>query len=217
MTFNVDYALSILPALLQATTVTFVATIGGFALAAVLGLGIAVAGRTRRRWARRLIQAFVDFIRGTPLLIQLFFVYYILPQAGIVFDALPTGIVCLGVHYSVYLSEVYRAGIDGVPRGQWEAAGALNMSPWQMWRWIVLPQAIPPVIPPLGNYLISMFKDTPVLSTITVSELLRVAIVEGGRTFRYLEPLILVAVIFFILSYPSSLVVRRLELRFARA
>ena len=122
----------------------------------------------------------------------------------------------LGIHYSVYLSEVYRAGIEGVARGQWEAAQSLNMTPRQAWRLVVLPQAIPPVIPPLGNYLISMFKDTPVLSTITVSELLRVAVVEGTRTFRFLEPLILVAVIFLALSYPSSLIVRRLELRFAR-
>ena len=216
MIFDTEYALSLLPDLLRGAGVTMAATLGGFAFASVLGLGLAVLGKTRRAVVRLVVQLAIDFVRGTPLLIQLFFVYYVLPLAGLTFDALPTGIVVLGLHYATYLAEVYRSGIDGIPRGQWEAALALNLDPRRTWTRIIIPQAVPPVIPALGNYLISMFKDTPVLSTITVSEMLRVAIIEGGRTFRYVEPITLVGLIFLLMSYPSSLLVRRLELRLAR-
>ena len=127
---------------------------------------------------------------------QLFFLFYILPGYGLTLDALTTGVLALGLHYSSYTAEVYRSGIQGVPRGQWEAATALNFSPVQTWRRVILPQAIPPVIPALGNYLIGMFKDTPLLATITVLELLGTALTEAGRTFRYLEPITLVGLIF---------------------
>jgi polar amino acid transport system permease protein len=217
MTFDVDYALRILPMLLNATVVTFQATIWGMALAVVGGLFLAILRMSRFRPISALAGGYVQFVRSTPLLTQLFFLFYILPIYGLTLDAFTTGVLGLGLHYSSYTAEVYRAGIQGVPRGQWEAATTLNLSPLKTWRLIILPQAIPPVIPPLGNYLVGMFKDTPLLATITVLELLGVALTEAGRSFRYLEPITIVGAIFLALSFPSALLVRSLERRFGTA
>lgn len=216
MTFDVDYALEILPLLLNATVVTFQATMWGMALAIVGGLVLAVMRMSRLRPVSAIAGGYIEFVRSTPLLTQLFFLFYILPIYGLTLDAFMTGVLGLGLHYSSYTAEVYRGGIQGIPRGQWEAATALNLSPLRTWRLIVLPQAIPPVIPALGNYLVGMFKDTPLLATITVLELLGVALTEAGRTFRYLEPITIVGAIFLALSFPSALLVRGLERRFAR-
>jgi polar amino acid transport system permease protein len=123
----------------------------------------------------------------------------------------------LGIHYGTYCSEVYRAGIAGVPRGQWEAARALNMRTVTAWRRIVLPQAIPPIVPALGNYLIALFKETPVLFVITVVELFGQALQIMGQTYRPFEPILLVGLIFLLMSYPAALFVRSLEKRLAHA
>ena len=217
MTFDVDYALRILPMLLNATVVTFQATAWGMAFAVVGGLFLAILRMSRFRVVSGLAGFKIEFGRSTPLLTQLFFLFYILPLYGLTLDAFMTGVLGLGLHYSSYTAEVYRGGIQGVPRGQWEAATALNLSPLRTWRLVVLPQAIPPVIPALGNYLVGMFKDTPLLASITVLELFGVAIAEAGITFRYLEPMTIVGAIFLALSFPSALLVRGLERRFARA
>ena len=213
MSFDWDYARHVLPDLLAGAVVTLEATVGGMALAAVLGLGLAVARMSRVPFVSPVAGALIEFIRDTPLLIQLYLLFYILPRYGLTLGALETGLLGLGVNYSAYTAEVYRAGIQGLPRGQWEAATALNLSPLRTWTDIILPQAIPPIIPPLGNYLISMFKDTPILFTITVPELLGVALSESNESFRYLEPLTIVGVIFLLLSLPSSALVLRLEKR----
>lgn len=215
MTFDADYALSILPMLLNATVVTFQATAWGMTFAIIGGLLLAILRMSRFRMVSGLAGFYIEFVRSTPLLTQLFFLFYILPLYGLTLDAFTTGVVGLGLHYSSYTAEVYRGGIQGVARGQWEAATALNLSPLRTWRLVVLPQAIPPVIPALGNYLVGMFKDTPLLATITVLELFGVAIAEAGITFRYLEPMTIVGAIFLALSFPSALFVRSLERRFA--
>lgn len=209
--FNWEYALSILPALLRATTVTVYATISGMALATLLGLLVALGRRSQSRLVSRLLGAFVEFVRSTPLLVQLYFLFYVLPKYGITLSPFLTGLIGLGAHYSAYTSEVYRAGIEAVPREQWEAATALNFSRRHTWTSIILPQAVPPMIPALGNYLIAMFKETPQLSAITVVELLTTAKMEASHTFMYTEPLSLVGLIFLALSYPSGLLLRRLE------
>jgi polar amino acid transport system permease protein len=200
-----------LPVLLEGFKITLLATVLGFLLAAVLGLVIAIARRSLPRVLAKLLGAVVEFIRLTPLVVQLLFVYYLLPQ----FSALQIGIAVLGVHYSTYMAEVYRAGIDAVPAGQWEAATALSLSPARTWRAVVLPQAVRRVVPALGNYAVSMFKDTPFLFTITVVEMVTAAQQFGARNFQYLEPLTLAGLIFLIASYPTSLLVRRLERRLA--
>jgi polar amino acid transport system permease protein len=213
--FNFDYALEILPKLLQGAVVTLQATVAGMAFALVGGLLLAMMRLSGFRILRWVSTAIVEFVRSTPLLIQLFFVFYVLPRFGFQLNPFVAGVLALGIHYSSYTSEVYRAGIQAVPRGQWEAAAALNLSPVRTWTRAILPQAIPPIIPVLGNYLIAMFKDTPVLFTISVHELFFEALSEAGRTYRYFEPITLVGLIFLVLSLGSAFLVRKLENRLA--
>ncbi|MGE8682521.1 MAG: ectoine/hydroxyectoine ABC transporter permease subunit EhuD, partial [Achromobacter marplatensis] len=158
----------------------------------------------------------IEFVRSTPLLVQMYFLFSVLPLTGAQMSPLTTGIVALGLHYAAYCAEVYRAGIEAVPRGQWEAATALNMSRWRTAIGVVLPQAIPPVVPALGNYLVAMFKDTPLLSAITVVELLQQSKMIGSATFRYTEPLTLVGLLFLALSLVAAWGVRGLEARLQR-
>lgn len=209
-----DFTLQILPDLLRAFLVTVQVTVLGMSLALVLGLVLAILRRVPLRIISLPTYWTVEFIRSTPLLVQIYFLFFVLPNAGIRMSPMTTGVLALGLHYSAYTAEVYRAGIESVPKGQWEAALALNMGPWQVWRAIILPQAIPPVIPALGNYLIAMFKDTPMLAAITVLELLQTAKLIGAETFRYLEPLTLVGLLFLAISLLSSRFIRRLEARF---
>jgi polar amino acid transport system permease protein len=121
------------------------------------------------------------------------------------------------LHYGTYTSEVYRAGIDAIEKGQWEAAVALNFSPLDTWTRIILPQSIPPMIPALGNYLVAMFKETAQLSAITITELLLTGRIIGTQTFRFLEPITMVGLLYFLISYPSALIVQKLEARYARS
>ena len=216
MSFDWQFALEILPALLGGLWVTIQVSLLAFALAAVLGLFMALGRRSNNKWLSEPIGVLVEFVRSTPLLVQLFFFFYVLPRYGLRMPAFILGTIALGLHYGTYASEVYRAGINAVGRGQWEAATALNFSPVRTWTGIILPQAIPPMIPALGNYLVAMFKESAQLSAITVTELLATASIIGAQTFRYLEPITLVGALYFLISYPSSLVVRRLEARYAR-
>ncbi|MCX5569962.1 ectoine/hydroxyectoine ABC transporter permease subunit EhuD [Kaistia nematophila] len=215
MIFDLSYMLQITPLLLKGAVVTLQATVLGTLLAAILGLGLAILNRSRFRLVRHATTAVMMFVRNTPLLIQLFFLFYVLPQYGIALPAFVTGTIALGIHYSTYMAEVYRAGIAAVPRGQWEAAYALNMTRRQMWLRVVLPQAIPPIIPALGNYTVSMLKETPLLATVGILELLGMALFEAARTYRYYEPLTLVGIIFLIFSLISAVLIRMLEKRFA--
>lgn len=214
--FDWEFALEVLPALLKGLVVTVQVALLAFAVAAVLGLLLALARRSESQWLAAPVTGLIEFVRSTPLLVQLFFFFYVLPRYGLRMPAFGLGVLALGLHYGTYTSEVYRAGIEAVERGQWEAARALNLSTTRTWTRIVLPQAIPPMVPALGNYLIGIFKETPQLIAITVVELLTTAQAIGSRSFRYLEPITLVGLLFFLISYPSSILVRRLEVRFAR-
>ena len=156
----------------------------------------------------------LEFIRSTPPLVQLFFIFYawpMVPVVGFALDPFTSAVLGLGIHFSTYISEVYRSGIDGVDKGQWEASTAMNFSTRQKWTKIILPQAIPPTIPMLGNYLIIMFKEVPLASTIGVAGILHMANSYGAQNWAYLEPLTIVAVLFLILSYPSALLFKKLE------
>ncbi len=207
------YLAEIMPSLLEATLVTIRIALLGFALAFVVGLCFAILRLIERPVISMGVFLVLEFVRLTPLLVQLFFAFYVLPEVGISLPAEPTGILVIGLHYSTYTAEVFRSGILSVPSGQWEAGRALSLPSAILWRKIVLPQAIRPMIPALGNYLIQLFKEVPLLSTITVYELLNTANLVAGETFRYLEVLTVVALIFFAISYPSSLVIRQLELK----
>ncbi|CAM4346212.1 ectoine/hydroxyectoine ABC transporter permease subunit EhuD [Paenibacillus tarimensis] len=216
--WNWDYAWSILPDLIAALKTTFWATFGGFIFAAIGGLMLALLGRSPIWIIRAINRLIIEFIRSTPLLVQLFFLYfYILPT---MFPTAPTalvsGIIGLGLHYSTYMSEVYRSGIDAVPKGQWEAAKALNFPRSKTWTSIILPQALPPTLPVMGNYLIVIFKETPLLSAITLVEVLTTAKNAISVSYRPFEAYTLVGVIFLIISYMFSLLVRMMEIRLNR-
>jgi polar amino acid transport system permease protein len=209
--FDWSYALQTLPVLLKASEITLEATGMGAVIAMTLGLLWAILRRSTSRILSWPVALIVEFVRGTPLLVQIYFLFYVLPDTGIRLSPLVTGTLALGLHYSAYCSEIYRAGIDGVARGQWEAAIALNLSRFRTFRAIVIPQAVPPIVPALGNRIIAMFKDTPLLSAITVMELLQTAKVIGAENFRYTEPLTMVGVIFLVFSLISAQGVRWLE------
>jgi polar amino acid transport system permease protein len=207
------YALQVLPQLLGALLVTIEITVLGSVLALLLGLLVAVVRQARVPVLSQVLWALVEFIRSTPLLVQVFFLYFALPRFGITLSAMTVGIIGLGVHYATYTSEVYRAGIEAVPRGQWEAAVALNLPLSRTWTGVILPQAIPRVLPALGNYVISMFKEVPILLAISVVEVVSKAQEIGSATFRFTEPYTLAGLLFLVLSYPASMLVRRLERR----
>lgn len=209
--FDWQFAAQILPELLRTSAYTIGITLVAFAIALVFGLLLAVMRRARVRWLSWPAVAVIEFIRSTPLLIQLYFLFYVLPDYGLTLSALTAGTLGIALHYSCYVAEVYRAGLEGVPRGQWEAAKALSLNPWDAYRGIVLPQAIRPVVPALGNYLIAMFKDTPVLSAITVVELMLQAKNIGSQSFRYIEPITMAGLFFLIVSISVALLVRKLE------
>ncbi|KMS66849.1 amino acid ABC transporter permease [Streptomyces viridochromogenes] len=185
----------------------------GSLISFALGLVWALLMRTPTRWVRWPVGAVTEFIRNTPLLVQLFFFFYVLPEWGLTWPALTTGICAIGLHYSTYTMQVYRAGIEAVPAGQWEAATALNLPVTRTWRVVILPQAIRRVVPALGNYVIAMLKDTPILMTITVMEMLGEARLFAQQNFQFTEPLTVIGVAFILIAYPASLLVRALERR----
>jgi polar amino acid transport system permease protein len=210
MMWDWAFTLEILPVLAKAAIVTVEATFLGFIIAAVLGLVLAVA-RIAFPASAWFISAAVELVRSTPLLIQIFFIYFVFPSFGIVLDAFTAGVLALGLHYGAYCSEVYRAGFDNIPRGQWEASTALNLDGWTTFRDIIIPQAIPPIVPALGNYLVALFKETPLLSAIAVLELMQTAKIIGSDTFRYTEPITIVGLFFLIMSLVSAALIRMTE------
>ena len=206
-----DFAIEILPNMLWATLNTILAAGIGYVIAAIVGLLFLLGQRTPIKIVNMLNREIVEFIRSTPLLIQLFFVYFVLPQFGITLSAWVCGMITIGLHFGTYLSEVYRGALEGVPKTQWEACRALNFSTFYTYRKIVLPQAFPIAIPGMGNYLVGIFKDTPLLSTIGVAELFHAATAVGGYHYRYLEPYTIVGIIFLTLSIPAAIWIRKIE------
>jgi polar amino acid transport system permease protein len=215
--FDWAFAWSILPTLAAGARITFIATIVGFAAALVVGLVLALGRRSRLRLLAWPVAGLIEFIRSTPFVIQVYFIFFVGPQLGIVLAPMTAGLIALGLYYGCFVAEVYRAGLDAVPKGQWEAVTALNMGRWRGYRAVILPQAIPPMVPALGNYLVDMFKATPILSVITVLEMMARAKLIGSETFRYIEPMTLVGLFFLVMTLSSSFLVRRLERVFAGA
>ncbi|MBX4917479.1 MULTISPECIES: ectoine/hydroxyectoine ABC transporter permease subunit EhuD [Rhizobium] len=213
MNWSWDFVAQIMPSLMQGLLVTVEITLVSSVVALALGLVFAVAKMSPVGSVRRVAVLVTEGIRRTPLLVQLYFLFYVLPDLGILLSPFLAGVIGLGLHYATYTSEVYRAGISNVSVGQWEAARACNLTPRQTWTEIILPQAIPPMIPPLGNYVIAMFKETPILSAITVMDLMGEALAQANFNYRYLEPITLVAAGFLIVSLCSAALIKFLENR----
>ncbi len=215
--FDCAFLLSILPALSSGLVVTLQATAGGYALAVLVGLILALGNRSGNRIVSTLCRIYVATLRCTPLLVQLYVAYYLLPLVGVSFSALTTGIIALGLYTGAYLSEVFRAGIEAIDRGQWEAADALGLQRTTKWRKVVLPQVLPLILLPMGNYLIGMFKETPLLAAITVLDVFGMANDVAGQTYRYTEPYVAAALMLLTISvaaaYLLHLMARRARVR----
>ncbi|WP_081755798.1 ectoine/hydroxyectoine ABC transporter permease subunit EhuD [Paucisalibacillus sp. EB02] len=207
------------PYILQGLGVTVGLTFACFLFALIFGFVWVFLRRIKFKPVNWLVTWVMEFIRSTPPLIQLFFIYYawpMVPGIGVSLSSFESAILGLGIHFSTYIGEVYRSGIEGVDKGQWEASTALNFSTRQKWTKIILPQAIPPTIPMLGNYLIIMFKEVPLASTIGVVGILALAETYGTDNFRMLESYTIVALIFLVLSYPSAILINKLEKKMNR-
>jgi polar amino acid transport system permease protein len=209
--WNWAFTLEILPRLLEATLNTLIAAGAGYVIAVFLGLAFALAQRTPFRALTLGVREAVEFIRSTPLVLQIFFVFFVGPQFGVTLSPWTAGMIAIGLHYSAYLSEVYRGGIESVPKGQWEAAAALSLSTRDTYFRIIIPQALPPSLAGMGNYLVGIFKDTPMLSVIGVAELMHTANAIGSENYRYLEPYTMVGIIFLCISLPAAAMVRSFE------
>ncbi|MGW3911601.1 ectoine/hydroxyectoine ABC transporter permease subunit EhuD [Streptomyces sp. NPDC005070] len=216
MTWDWNAVGDFMPHFRDGLLVTLQALALGSVISFALGLVWALLMRTPTRWVRWPVGVATEFVRDTPLLVQLFFLFYVLPEWNITFSALTTGVIAIGLHYSTYTMQVYRAGIEGVPAGQWEAATALGLPARRTWTAVILPQAVRRVVPALGNYVIAMLKDTPLLMTITVLEMLGEARLYSQQHFQFTEPLTVIGVAFILISYPASLLLRALERRLVR-
>jgi polar amino acid transport system permease protein len=190
-------------------------------LSIILATVLAIVGALGRLSTNPVIYAvatlYVSIVRGTPLLVQIFFAYYALPQAGIVLPPIPTGIIALGFNYGAYMTEIFRAGIQAVPSGQAEAASALGMRESHIFRRIVLPQAVRIVIPAIGNEFIAMIKDSSLVSIITVQELLWRAQNVGRAEFQTIPALVIAALAYWGLTIIFTFFQSRLEKRLARS
>jgi His/Glu/Gln/Arg/opine family amino acid ABC transporter permease subunit len=209
--FNTQIAVENLGPLLAGLLITIELTFVVVVLSLGLALLVALGGMSRWPLLRWPIKAYIEIMRGTPLLLQLIYIYYVLPEVGIRLNAFVAGVVGLSLNYSAYISEVYRGGILAVPKGQHDAAAALGMTRVLAMRRIVLPQAIRIVIPTLGNYFISLFKDTALCSVVSIQEVVFTAQILAARNFQYFTLYTVVAAMYFLVSFPAARLVGWLE------
>lgn len=202
--------------MVQSAGMTVILSVLSFPIAVMVGLLIAVGRLYGPRWAKAPLAIYVEFLRGTPVMLQLFFVFFFLPEIGIRVPAFWTAIIGLAVNYSAYESEIYRAGLQAIPTGQMEAALSLGMSRPLALRRIIVPQAFRIVIPPVMNDFIALFKDTSVCSVVTIIELTKRFSVLSQSTGATIELMGMTACLYLLMSYPLSIVSRKLELRMAR-
>jgi His/Glu/Gln/Arg/opine family amino acid ABC transporter permease subunit len=209
--FNPQIAAENLGPLLGGLLITVELTLVVITLSLTLALFVALAGMSRIALLRWLMKSYIEVIRGTPLLLQLIYVYYVLPEAGIHLNAFTASVLALTLNYSAYISEVYRGGILAISRGQHDAASALGMTSALAMRRIILPQAIRVVLPTLGNYFISLFKDTALCSAVSIQELMFTAQIHAALSFQYFTLYTIVAVMYFVVSFLAARLVEYLE------
>ena len=210
MDFITD-TLAVFPALIGAVPIVLQLAAGAMILALVLGLLIALARISQFKVLRAIAVFFVEVIRGTPLLVQLVYIFFVLPSIGIAIDPIPAGILGLGLNYAAYLSEVFRSAILSVESGQTEAALSLGYTPTKaLWK-VVIPQSFVVSLGPIGNYFIAMVKDTALTSVIAVTEILKTANILNSQTFQTTEIYTAAAILYLMLSLPLSRIVVLLE------
>jgi polar amino acid transport system permease protein len=187
------------------------------AIASVLAMVGAVAKLSSNGIAIGVANFYTSLFRGLPLLMQIYMIYLGLPQLGYVVDAVPAGIAALSLCYGAYMTEIFRAGIESIPKGQWEASRALGLKPQSTMGRIILPQAMRIIIPPTGNQFIAMLKDSSLVSVVGVWELMYLARTQGQTEFRHVEMMITASMIYWILSIVLELVQARIERHYNRA
>lgn len=185
-------------------------------LSVVAGVFVAFLRLSRFRFLRVPALSYVEFIRCTPALVQLYYIFYVIPIFGITLPALIAGVVGFTIIYTAYLSEVFRAAINSVAKTQTEAAVSLGMSQSQARRLVIIPQAARVALPPTVNYLLSLIKDTSLLSIITIQEIMFRGLILASQTFKYFTILTEVAFLYFVVCFPLTILARRLEERFER-
>ncbi len=209
----VQHAVEFLPILLRGAVVTVEVTALAFVLSSVLGLALALMKVSPLRGLAWVGGAVVNVIRGLPIIVQLFYIYFVLPDFGVQLSAFEAGVIGLGVAYSAYQAENFRAGIEAVDAGQTEAAQAMGMRTPMIMRRVVLPQAFRIALPPYGNTLVMMLKDSSLVSTITVAEMTRAGQLIASSTFQNMTVYTLVAVLYLAMSLPLVFGLGRLERR----
>ncbi|MDN6861048.1 amino acid ABC transporter permease [Pseudomonas sp. CAN2814] len=208
-------ALDFLPILLNGAVVTVQVTVASFLLSSLIGLAFALMMVSKVRAVALFAISAVNIIRGLPIIVQLFYIYFVLPDFGVQLSALQAGIIGLGIAYSAYQAENFRAGIQAIQQGQIEAAESIGMRGPMIMRRVVLPQAFRIALPPYGNTLVMMLKDSSLVSTITVAEMTRAGQLIASSTFENMTVYSLVALLYLALSLPLSFALRRLEARIA--
>jgi polar amino acid transport system permease protein len=211
MGFHWSAVPGILPDLLRGLGITVLASVVIMVIAMVLALPVAFGRMSKRRLIRIPATIYVQVLRGTPVLLQLFYLYYVLPFAGIRLDPWTAGVIGMSLAYSAYLSEIYRAGIEAIERGQNEAGLALGMSRAKIMRVVILPQAFRIIIPPIGNIFIGLFKDTSLLSILTIREMMFEGQLLAASTFQHITIFTVTAVLYLAVCWPSAAIIDRFE------
>lgn len=200
----------------QGVTTTLYISAIAIVIATVIALAGAIAKLSRNGVIYGLATFYTSLFRGLPLLMQIYIIYLGLPQVGYVISAVPAGIMALSLCYGAYMTEIFRAGIESIPRGQTEGATALGLSPSQTMLLVILPQAMRVIIPPTGNQFIAMLKDSSLVSVVGVWEIMYLARTQGQTEFRHIEMLITASMIYWLLSVGLELLQARIEERFGR-
>ncbi|MEM5433457.1 putative amino-acid ABC transporter protein (plasmid) [Cupriavidus taiwanensis] len=212
MNFDITYALRIIPEVLHGLGNTILVTILSSIGAALLGFGWEILRRSSKPM-RYMMRFVIDFIRSTPVLVQLYFLFFVLPYYNIVLPAMFVGVFGLSLYYSGYLAEVFKAGIDAIPRGQYEAAQSLRLSKFDTVAFVIAPQMLRNIAAPMGSYFVSILKSTPYLAVLAVPEMLGSAFDVAADSYRYAEPMMVAGSLFLILALTVAMFVQRLERR----
>ncbi|CAD6563393.1 ectoine/hydroxyectoine ABC transporter permease subunit EhuD [Paraburkholderia sabiae] len=212
MNFDMAFAMRIVPQVLHGIGTTILVAILSSVGAAAMGFTWEMLRRSGKPM-RYAMGVFVDLIRSTPSLVQLYFAFFVLPFYGIVLPAMVVGVLGLSFYFSSYLAEVFKSGIDSIPRGQYEAAQSLHLSKLDTVRFVVTPQMLRNIAAPMGSYFVSILKSTPVLAVLAVPEMLGSALDIASDTYRYAEPMLVAGVLFLTLALVVTYLVKRLEVR----
>jgi polar amino acid transport system permease protein len=203
-----------LPSLIKGTQYTIEITVLGIILSTIFGFVFSQALLSKRKLINKPVRILINVIRGTPLLVQMFYVYFVLPDLGITLGALEAAVLSLSICYGAYHAEIFRAGIMSIPVGQWEAATSLGLKHYQILGRIVLPQAARIILPPLGTSCIILLKDSSLASVITVRELTRSGQLIASTTFENLTVYSMVALIYILLTQLLALLVHSMERKY---